>query len=176
MTATATGGGNMTTHQRKTAIVTGASQGIGAGLVEAFLKLGYNVVGNSRNITEANPRPKYSPATGRDLPNGPSQRVQVAAVRFALAVEQLGHVRPCFLAADALVQLSVELPFDETVIDFGGSNFPPDMAVSGRVCAGAVFTIARLSRKATQILAGAKIVRPPLPEKLQPWVGPIHAF
>ena len=28
----------------KTAIVTGASRGIGAGLVEAFLKRGYNVV------------------------------------------------------------------------------------------------------------------------------------
>src|ERR1700758_2686848 len=41
----------------KTAIVTGASQGIGAGLVEAFLKRGYNVVANSRNITKANPFP-----------------------------------------------------------------------------------------------------------------------
>ena len=30
----------------KTAIVTGASRGIGAGLVEAFLKRGYNVVAN----------------------------------------------------------------------------------------------------------------------------------
>jgi len=40
---------------RKTAIITGASRGIGAGLVEAFLKRGYNVVGNSRHITKANP-------------------------------------------------------------------------------------------------------------------------
>lgn len=40
-----------------TAIVTGASQGIGAGLVEAFLKRGYGVVANSRNITKANPFP-----------------------------------------------------------------------------------------------------------------------
>jgi NAD(P)-dependent dehydrogenase (short-subunit alcohol dehydrogenase family) len=39
---------------QKTAIVTGASQGIDAGLVEAFLKRGYNVVGNSRNIMKAN--------------------------------------------------------------------------------------------------------------------------
>ena len=31
---------------RKTAIVTGASRGIGAGLVEAFLKRGYGVVAN----------------------------------------------------------------------------------------------------------------------------------
>ena len=34
----------------KTAIVTGASQGIGAGLVKAFLDRGYNVVANSRSI------------------------------------------------------------------------------------------------------------------------------
>ena len=42
---------------QKTAIVTGASQGIGAGLVEAFLKRGYSVVVNSRNITKTNPFP-----------------------------------------------------------------------------------------------------------------------
>src|SRR5437870_9942022 len=42
---------------KKTAIVTGASQGIGAGLVEAFLKRGYSVVASSRNITKANPFP-----------------------------------------------------------------------------------------------------------------------
>jgi NAD(P)-dependent dehydrogenase (short-subunit alcohol dehydrogenase family) len=45
------------TGAQKTAIVTGASQGIGAGLVEAFLKRGYNVVGNSRNIAKTNPLP-----------------------------------------------------------------------------------------------------------------------
>lgn len=36
---------------KKTAIVTGANQGIGAGVVEAFLKNGYNVVGTSLNGT-----------------------------------------------------------------------------------------------------------------------------
>jgi NAD(P)-dependent dehydrogenase (short-subunit alcohol dehydrogenase family) len=44
-------------NTQKTAIVTGASQGIGAGLVEAYLKRGYNVVANSRNIIKANPFP-----------------------------------------------------------------------------------------------------------------------
>jgi NAD(P)-dependent dehydrogenase (short-subunit alcohol dehydrogenase family) len=38
---------------QKTVIVTGASQGIGAGLVKAFLDRGYNVVANSRNITRS---------------------------------------------------------------------------------------------------------------------------
>ena len=37
----------------KTIIVTGGSQGIGAGLVRAFLDRGYNVVANSRNITKS---------------------------------------------------------------------------------------------------------------------------
>jgi NAD(P)-dependent dehydrogenase (short-subunit alcohol dehydrogenase family) len=43
------------TKTAKTAIVTGASQGIGAGLVDEFQKRGYNVVANSRNVTKANP-------------------------------------------------------------------------------------------------------------------------
>ena len=38
---------------RKTVIVTGGSQGIGAGLVKAILDRGYNVVANSRNITKS---------------------------------------------------------------------------------------------------------------------------
>ena len=37
----------------ETAIVTGASQGIGAAVVKAFLKRGYNVVGTSRNATKS---------------------------------------------------------------------------------------------------------------------------
>jgi NAD(P)-dependent dehydrogenase (short-subunit alcohol dehydrogenase family) len=41
------------TNARKTAIVTGGSQGIGAGVVKAFLDRDYNVVANSRNITKS---------------------------------------------------------------------------------------------------------------------------
>jgi NAD(P)-dependent dehydrogenase (short-subunit alcohol dehydrogenase family) len=40
--------------ERKTVIVTGASQGIGAGLVTNFLERGYCVVANSRNVTRSN--------------------------------------------------------------------------------------------------------------------------
>src|SRR5262245_23012308 len=36
--------------ERKVAVVTGASQGIGAGLVRGFLDSGYRVVANSRSI------------------------------------------------------------------------------------------------------------------------------
>jgi NAD(P)-dependent dehydrogenase (short-subunit alcohol dehydrogenase family) len=39
--------------QPKTAIVTGASQGIGAGIVKAFVERGCNVVANSRKVTQS---------------------------------------------------------------------------------------------------------------------------
>src|SRR5258708_7423772 len=39
--------------QPKTAIVTGVSQGIGAGIVKAFVERGFNVVANSRRMTES---------------------------------------------------------------------------------------------------------------------------
>src|SRR6202023_490949 len=38
---------------RKTVIVTGASQGIGAGVVQAFLARGYDVVGTARSATKS---------------------------------------------------------------------------------------------------------------------------
>ena len=41
------------TDSPKTAIVTGASQGIGAGIVEGFLIRGFNVVANSRRMTQS---------------------------------------------------------------------------------------------------------------------------
>lgn len=38
---------------RKTVVVTGASQGIGAGIVKAFVERDFNVVANSRKITQS---------------------------------------------------------------------------------------------------------------------------
>ena len=38
---------------QKTAIVTGASQGIGAGVVKAFVERGFDVVANSRKVTQS---------------------------------------------------------------------------------------------------------------------------
>ncbi|TIW05455.1 MAG: SDR family NAD(P)-dependent oxidoreductase, partial [Mesorhizobium sp.] len=40
-------------HIPKTVIVTGASQGIGAGLVNTFLERGYNVVATSRQVSSS---------------------------------------------------------------------------------------------------------------------------
>src|SRR3954470_4509186 len=40
-------------QQPKTAIITGASQGIGAGLVHRFVERGFNVVASSRKVTQS---------------------------------------------------------------------------------------------------------------------------
>src|SRR6267378_1804228 len=72
----------------KTAIVTGASRGIGAGLVEAFLKRGYNVVANSRNITKANP---FSVAANVALVDGDIGDPRTAAGLWKLPYRDLAE-------------------------------------------------------------------------------------
>src|SRR6266478_440874 len=73
----------------KTVIVTGASRGIGAGLVEAFLKRGYNVVANSRNITKVNP---FSTAANVALVDGDIGDPRTAAKIVDTAVSRFGRI------------------------------------------------------------------------------------
>src|SRR2546423_11037887 len=72
----------------KTAIVTGASQGIGAGLVEEFLKRGYSVVANSRNITKANP---FAAASNHALVDGDIGDPRTAVKLLDTAVSRFGR-------------------------------------------------------------------------------------
>jgi len=73
----------------KTAIITGASRGIGAGLSEAFLKRGYNVVANSRNITKANP---FAGAASVALVDGDIGDRATAASIVDTAVSRFGRI------------------------------------------------------------------------------------
>jgi NAD(P)-dependent dehydrogenase (short-subunit alcohol dehydrogenase family) len=73
----------------KTAIITGASRGIGAGLVEAFLKRGYNVVANSRNITKANP---FAATANVALVDGDIGLSSTAAKIVDTAVSRFGRI------------------------------------------------------------------------------------
>ncbi|WP_409316375.1 SDR family NAD(P)-dependent oxidoreductase [Pseudomonas sp. KCJK9016] len=41
-------------HSKKTVVITGASQGLGEGMVKAFRELGYNIVATSRSIKPSN--------------------------------------------------------------------------------------------------------------------------
>src|SRR5260370_19030421 len=73
----------------KTAIVTGASRGIGAGLVEAFLKRGYNAVANSRHITKENP---FAAAANVALVDGDIGHPSTAATIVDTAVSRFGRI------------------------------------------------------------------------------------
>jgi NAD(P)-dependent dehydrogenase (short-subunit alcohol dehydrogenase family) len=76
-------------NTQKTAIVTGASRGIGAGLVEAFLKRGYSVVANSRNITKANP---FAAAANVALVDGDIGDPRTAAKILDTAVSRFSRI------------------------------------------------------------------------------------
>jgi NAD(P)-dependent dehydrogenase (short-subunit alcohol dehydrogenase family) len=76
-------------NTQKTAIVTGASRGIGAGLVEAFLKRGYNVVANSRHITKANP---FATSANLALVDGDIGERSTAAKIVDTAVSKFGRI------------------------------------------------------------------------------------
>jgi NAD(P)-dependent dehydrogenase (short-subunit alcohol dehydrogenase family) len=66
-------------NSQRVAIITGASQGIGAGLVSAYRKLGYSVVANSRTIAESDD-PMVLTVPGDIAQPGVGQRVVDAAV------------------------------------------------------------------------------------------------
>ena len=72
---------------KKTAIVTGAHQGIGAGLVEAFLKKGYNVVGTSLRVTES-----VTASPSLVLLDGDIGKPETAAKVIEAAIEHFGTI------------------------------------------------------------------------------------
>ncbi|NLS06909.1 SDR family oxidoreductase [Rhizobium sp. P32RR-XVIII] len=96
----------------KTVIVTGASQGIGAGLVKTFLDKGWNVVGTSRRISESI---GFDRAGRLELIDGDVADPDTAERVALRAVEQFGSI-------DALVNnagIFFTKPFLEyTIEDF----------------------------------------------------------
>jgi NAD(P)-dependent dehydrogenase (short-subunit alcohol dehydrogenase family) len=74
--------------KRKTMIVTGASQGIGAGVTIAFIKRGYNVVANSRKITESG----FAPTDRLALVDGNVGEASTAAKLAAAAMSTFGSI------------------------------------------------------------------------------------
>ena len=98
--------------QRKTVIVTGASQGIGAAVANLFLDRGYNVVANSRRITQKN---ELQRSDNVALVDGDVALPATAAKLVETAVRRFGSV-------DALVNNAgnfIVKPFTQyTVEDF----------------------------------------------------------
>lgn len=95
---------------KKTAIITGASGGIGAGLVERFLREGYNVVATSREASR-----KLTPSDGLVLVDGDIGKPQTAGQAVDAAINNFGTI-------DVLVNnagIFLDKPFlDFTIEDF----------------------------------------------------------
>ncbi|MEU9471534.1 SDR family oxidoreductase [Streptomyces avermitilis] len=92
----------MSIPEQKVAVITGASQGIGAGLVDAYRKLGYAVVATSRSI-EPSQDPDILAVRGDIADPATAERVASAAI------ERFGRI-------DALVNnagIFVSKPFHE---------------------------------------------------------------
>jgi len=98
--------------ESKTVIVTGASQGIGAGIAKAFLDRGYNVVANSRHITKTG---AFSTADSLALVDGDIGDPQTATKIAATAVSRFGSI-------DALVN-NAGIFFTKRFIDYTADDF-----------------------------------------------------
>jgi NAD(P)-dependent dehydrogenase (short-subunit alcohol dehydrogenase family) len=74
--------------KRKTMIVTGASQGIGAGVTKEFIKRGYNVVASSRKITQSG----FTPTDRLVLADGNIGEASTAAKVATTAMSTFGSI------------------------------------------------------------------------------------
>jgi NAD(P)-dependent dehydrogenase (short-subunit alcohol dehydrogenase family) len=98
---------------KKTVIVTGASQGIGAAVVQAFLDRGYNVVATSRNVLKAG----FAPSPNLALVDGDIGQPETAEKVAQTAVSRFGSIDHVINYAG----IFVVKPFTEyTADDFRG--------------------------------------------------------
>ena len=74
-------------HGKETAIVTGASRGIGAGLVDAFLNGGYNVVATSREVSRS-----WTASPSLVLVDGDIGEQETAAKTVEAAINHFGTI------------------------------------------------------------------------------------
>ncbi len=72
----------------KTVIVTGASQGIGAAVVHAFLNRGYNVVATSRSVSKAG----FAPSPNLALVDGDIGQAATAENVARTAIDKFGSI------------------------------------------------------------------------------------
>lgn len=100
------------TNKQKTVIVTGASQGIGAGVVQSFLNRGYNVVANSRSITKSG---AFAASDRLALVDGNIGEPAVAKKIVETAVEKFGSI-------DALVN-NAGIFFTKPFIEYTAEDF-----------------------------------------------------
>src|SRR5271166_4204009 len=96
----------------KTMIVTGGSQGIGSGVVMAYLDRGYNVVATSRNVTKSKELPSSSKLA---LVDGDIGEAATPAKVAEIAVSKFGSI-------DALVN-NAGIFFTKPFTDYTAEDF-----------------------------------------------------
>ena len=84
-------------NSQRVAIITGASQGIGEGLVTAYRKLGYAVVANSRTIAQSDD-PMVETVPGDIAQPGVGQRIVDAAMERFGRVDTVVNTAGIFIA------------------------------------------------------------------------------
>src|ERR1043166_2126384 len=94
----------------KTVIVTGASQGIGAGVVQAFLARGYNVVATARNATKSKELSASDPLA---LVDGDIGQFETAKKVAEVAIKKFGSIN----AVVANAGIFMVKPFTEYTAD-----------------------------------------------------------
>jgi len=97
-------------RNQKTVIVTGASQGIGAGIVKAFLEHGYDVVGTARNATKSR---ELSASDHLALVDGDAGQFDTAQRVAELAIKRFGSID----AVVASAGIFLVKPFTEYTAD-----------------------------------------------------------
>ena len=98
--------------KQKTVIVTGASQGIGAGVTQSFLERGYNVVANSRNIKKSR---AFVESDHLALVDGDIGQGAIASKIVETAVQKFGSI-------DALVN-NAGIFFAKRFTDYTAEDF-----------------------------------------------------
>lgn len=99
-------------QDRKTAIITGASQGIGAGIVNAFVERGYNVVATSRQVSASD---AFNASSQLALVDGDIGDPQTAKKVAETAISRFGTI-------DALVN-NAGIFFTKPFVDYTTEDF-----------------------------------------------------
>src|SRR5262245_20696560 len=97
---------------RKTVIITGASQGIGAGLVNSFVERGYNVVATSRQASKSK---AFQASSQLALVDGDISDPQTARKVVETAMARFGQI-------DALVN-NAGIFFTKPFVDYTTEDF-----------------------------------------------------
>ena len=130
--------------KQKTVIVTGASQGIGAGTVQSFLDCGYNVVANSRNMRKSH---TFIESDHLALVDGSCGESTVASKIVETAIQKFGSI-------DALVN-NAGIFFTKPFTDYTAEDFK---ALSSTNLEGFIHVTQRVVKQMLAQKSGGSVV------------------